>query len=153
MRGELGERPLRRRHDPQDLEGGDDAVARGRVLADDDVAALLATEAGPRDLHPLEDVLVADGRPDDGPAGGLDGGLEAAVREDRDDEGPAGQGVAAEALQGQHAEDLVTVDDVAGRVDRDEPVGVAVEGEPDVGAALGDRPGQRPPGRWPRSGG
>ena len=32
-------------------------------------------------------------------------------------------------------EDLVAVDDRPGGVDRDQPVGVAVEREPDVGAA------------------
>ena len=40
-------------------------------------------------------------------------------------------------------EDLVAVDDAARRVDGDQPVGVAVEGEPDVGAARDDRLGER----------
>ena len=44
-------------------------------------------------------------------------------------------------------EDLVAVDDVAAGVDRDQPVGVAVEGEPDVRAARRDRGGER--GRAP----
>ena len=43
-RGQVGERRPLRRHDPQHLERGHDAVARGRVLEDDDVAALLAAE-------------------------------------------------------------------------------------------------------------
>ena len=59
-RREVGERPAGPGHHPQDLEGRDDPVAGGRVLEHDDVAALLAAEAGARDLHPLEDVLVAD---------------------------------------------------------------------------------------------
>ena len=87
-RGELGERPAGPGHHPEHLERGDDPVAGGRVLEDDHVAALLAAEAGARDLHALEDVLVADRRPDHLAAGRLDGRLEAAVRQDRDDESP-----------------------------------------------------------------
>ena len=101
--GELGERPAGPGHDPEDLERGDDAVAGRRVLEDDHVAALLAAEAGARDLHPLEDVLVADRRPDHLAAGRLDGRLEAAVREDRDDEGALGQHAALEPVEGEDA--------------------------------------------------
>ena len=57
----------RRGHDAQDLERRHEPVARRGVLADDDVAALLAAEARPGDLHALEDVLVADGRAHDRP--------------------------------------------------------------------------------------
>jgi hypothetical protein len=66
----------------------------------------------PVDLHPLEDVLVADGRPDELPAGGFDGGLQAAVRQDGDDDA-AGQARPGEPVEGQDAEHLVAVDDLA----------------------------------------
>ena len=49
------------------------------MLEDDDVAALLPAQSGPVDEHAFEDVLVADGRPDDLAAGFLDRLLEAAV--------------------------------------------------------------------------
>ena len=98
------------------------------------MAALLAAEAGPRHLHPLEDVLVADGRPHELPADAGEGRLEAAVREDGDDEDPAREGVAAQPVEGAQPEELVAVDDAAAAVDDDEPVGVAVEGEAEVGA-------------------
>ena len=138
-------------HHPQDLEGGDDPVARGRVLEDDHVAALLAAEPGARDLHALEDVLVADRRADDLPAGRLDGLLQPAVREHRHDERAARQLPAREPVEGQDAEDLVAVDDPARRVDRDEPVGVAIEREADVGARRDDGLGERRRERSPRS--
>ena len=112
------------------------------MLEHDDVPGLLAAEHRPRDLHPLEDVLVADRRADDLAAGGLDRALQPAVRQDRHDEA-AGQCVSLEPLEGEDAEDLVAVDDATRPIDRDQPVGVAVEGEADVGAALDDRPGQR----------
>ena len=81
--------------------------------SDDDVAALLAAEDGARHLHPLEDVLVADGRPDDVAAGRLDDGLQTAVRQDRHDEAAAGQLAALEPVEGEDPEDLVAVDDAA----------------------------------------
>ena len=128
-------------HDPEDLEGRDDPVAGGRVLEDDDVAALLAAEAGARDLHPLEDVLVADRRPDDLAAGRLDGRLQPAVREHGDDERRRRAARRARAGRGRGCPRTWSPSTtLAGRVHRDEPVGVAVEGEPDVGAAR-----RRPP--------
>src|SRR6202008_1379498 len=75
---QVGEAAGGPRHDPQYLERGDDAVAGRRVLQHDDVAALLATEAGPAHLHPLEDVLVADRGPDHLAAGRLHDRLQAA---------------------------------------------------------------------------
>ena len=96
--GELGEAQAGRRDHPQDLERRHDAVAARRVLPDDHVAALLATEPGAGHLHPVEDVLVPDRRPDDGAAGALDGLLEAAVREHGDDERRQRVGRAAAAV-------------------------------------------------------
>ena len=148
-RREIGERRAGPGHHPQHLEAGDDAVAGRRVLEDDDVAALLAAEAGPADLHPLEDVLVADGRPDHLAAGRLDDRLEPAVREDRDDEGALGEHAALEPIEGEDPEHLVAVDDPTRAVDRDQPIGVAVEGEPDVGAASLDLRGERGRRRGP----
>ena len=104
-----------------------------------------------RDLHPLEDVLVADRRPHDLAAGRLDDRLEAAVREDRDDQPATRQRIAAQPVEGQDAEHLVAIDDVPRFVDGDQPVGVAVEREPDVGAAGDDRRGQRAPATSRRS--
>ena len=77
------------------------------------MSALLATEGGAGDLHPLEDVLVADRRADDLAAGRLDRGLQAAVREDRHDEAAARQRAAGEPVEGEDPEDLVAIDDVA----------------------------------------
>jgi hypothetical protein len=99
-----------RRHDPQDLERGDDPVARRRVLEDDDVAALLAAEAGADDLHPLEDVLVADGRPDDLAAGASTTACSPPF-ERTDTTRPPPAGAAAEPVEGEDAQDLVAVDD------------------------------------------
>ena len=109
-----------------------------RVLADDDVAALLAAEARTGHEHRGEDVLVADRRADDPAARLLHRVLEPAVGQDRHDEAAAVERVPLEALEREDAEDLVAVDEPARAVDRHAPVRVAVEREPDVGAVLDD---------------
>src|SRR5688572_15905596 len=141
--GKLREADARGRGHPQHLQGGDQPVARGRVLADDDVATLLATETRAGYLHALEDVLVADGGAHDRPAGLLDDLLQAAVREDGDDQRAhariaRGGAVSRQAIERQDAEDPVAVDHVTRAVHRNEPVRVAVEREAEVRAHLRD---------------
>jgi hypothetical protein len=109
--GERVEAGPRRRHHAQQLERGHDPVAGGAVLADDDVPALLAAQAGARHEHRGEDVLVAHGGADDPAAGLLDRVLEAAVGQDRHDEASPVEGVPLEALEREDAEDLVAVDE------------------------------------------
>jgi hypothetical protein len=46
------------------------------------------------------------------------------------------QGTGAEARLGDHVDQGIAVDDLTGRVDHHEPVAVAVEGDPDVGALI-----------------
>ncbi len=147
--GQLGDGPATPAQDAQHLERGDDPVARGALLEDDHVTALLAAEDGARNLHPLEDVLVADGGPDDLAAGRLDRHLETAVRQDRHDEAAPGELAPGQPVEGEQADQLVAVDDVPGGVDRDAPVGIAVEGEADVGAPLGHGRRQRRRGGRP----
>ena len=140
--GELGQRPRPRRHHPQDLEGGDDPVARGRVLADDDVAALLAAQAGAR--RPACPRGCTCRRPACGstlPAGRLDGRLEPAVREDRHDERPAGAARRARAGRGPGCprtwSPSTTRPDASTAISRSASPSSA---KPDVGAPLGHEP-------------
>ncbi len=147
--GELGQARRPGGHHPQDLERGHDPVARRGVLEDDHVAALLATQDGARHLHPLEDVLVADRRPDDLAAGRLDDGLEPAVGEDRDHQPATRQVVPAQPVEGQDPEHLVAVHHAPGGVHRDQPVGVAIEREPGIGAARRRPPRPAMPARSP----
>ena len=138
-------------HPGQHVQGGEDAVAGGRVAAHDHVAGLLAAEGVAEGLHRLEDVAVADlGLPHADALGAhrLD---EAEVAHHRGHDGVGLQGARVAHREGEHREELVAVDDVALVVDRQAPVGVAVEREADVGAVL-ERPraGARR-GAWTRS--
>ena len=58
---------------------------------------------------------------------------------------------ASAIAEGEDREDLVAVDDLALVVDGQAPVGVAVEGEPDVGAVLDHGLLERARGGWSRS--
>ena len=107
-------RPDAARHDPQQLERGDDPVARGGVLADDHVAALLAAEAGARDQHRGEDVLVADRRPDDAGRPPPRPRAWSPPFESTDTTRlPWSRAPRAEPLEREDAEDLVAVHEVA----------------------------------------
>ena len=75
-------------------------------------------------------------------AGRLDHRLETTVREDRDDD-PTRQRPATQPIEREDAEDLVSVDDLAGRIHRDQSVGIAVEREADPGASDDHCLGQR----------
>ena len=81
----------------------------------------------------------------------LDDRLEAAIRQDRDDEAATRQRVARQPVESQDPEHLVAIDDLAGRIDRDEPVGIAVEREADVRSGRDDRLGERRRGRGARA--
>ena len=85
----------------------------------DDVAALLAAQAGARDLHPLEDVLVADGRPDTWPPAASTACCEPAVREHATTTSAAAAGRrGASRSSARMPEEPVAVDDLAALVDR-----------------------------------
>ena len=129
---ELGQPGPGSRHHAQQLQGRHDPVSRRRVLTDDDVTALLAAEARPRDQHCGEDVLVADRGPDEAPAGRLHGLLQAPVRENRHHEAAAVERAAGEPLERQDPEDLVPVHEAPGGIDGDAAVRVPVKGEPHV---------------------
>ena len=105
------------------------------VLEHDDVAGLLAAEHRARHLHALEDVLVADRRATTSPPAASTARCEPAVRQ-HDTTRPPGSAPRASRSSARIPSTWSpsTISPVA--VDRDEPVGVAVERETDVRAAL-----------------
>ena len=52
-------------HDPQNLQGRDEAVAGGAVIAENQMPALLAAEVEAAAQHFINHVLVADGGAND----------------------------------------------------------------------------------------
>ena len=137
--GSRAERRAAGAHHPQDLEGGDDAVAGRRVFQDDHVAGLLASQHRAAELHAFEDVLVSHRGPHDPAASGLDG--RSAGRRWTGSTRPARRaGHRARGARARGCQDSVPVHDRAGRVDGDEPVGVAVQCQADIRARARRRP-------------
>jgi hypothetical protein len=96
-----------------------------------DVAAALA--------HFLENIAIADFRPNELEARFAKLPLEAEVGHDRGDHGIALQLSPRAQSKRDQRHQLVAVDDLALLVDHDQPIGVAVESDPDVGAAGDNR--------------
>ena len=99
----------------------------------------------------LEHVAVADRGLDHLDPGRLHRQPEPEVGHHGDDDGVVAQGAAAVQVEGADGDDVIAVDDRAGVVDGHQPVGVTVEGEPEVGAVVDDGGGERAPGAWRRS--
>ena len=100
------------------------------------MARLLPAEGEAAGPHRLEDVAVTDRGLLDPHARGGHRLVQAEVAHHRGDEGVLCQPPLLAQRDGQQAEDLVAVDDLAGVVDREAAVGVAVDGEAGVGPVL-----------------
>ena len=85
--GEFGEGFTGLLEDAEDLEGGDEAIAGGAVIAEDHVAALFAAQIVAVAEHFIDDMFITDGGADEGTAGGLEGDFEAGVAHDGGDDG------------------------------------------------------------------
>ena len=100
----------------------------------------------------LEHVAVADRRLDDVDAGRLHRQAEPEVGHHRDDDGVVAQRRRARAgRSAQMAMRWSPSTSATGVIDGHQAVGVAVEGQPEVGAVGDDRGRQRRRCRWPRS--
>ena len=95
-------------------------------------------EEGAAALHLLHDVAVADGGADEPDSAGGERLLEPPVRHDRPDDGVGLLPLPLE-LERPEEEDVVAVEDAPLAVGEHRPVGVAVEGEAEVGPGLSRR--------------
>ncbi len=130
---------LRSLHHPQNLQGRDQAVARGAEIAHDDVAALLAPQVEVLLAHGGQHVLIAHPGADGLAAGRGDGGLQPGVAHDGGRQCFFGQGAGGQLFQGENGHDVVAVNERALFVAQQDAVGVAVVGQADVGLVLADQ--------------
>ena len=107
------------------------------------MAGLLAPEDVAAVAHRLEDVAVADRGLDDLDPLAVQPQAEAEVRHDRRDDRVVREPAVLAQGEGQHGQDLVAVDDRAVGRHGEAPVGVAVEGDAEVGALLDHGPLER----------
>lgn len=137
-RGEVGQGGALLPHEPQDLQGAEDAIARRSVISEDEVAGVLSPERITALAEGFDDVAVADGRGDHADAGLAHGFVQAEVRHHGADHRVAAE--FALFLQGKRAErqDAVTGHAGPAGVAEDHPVGVTVERDADIGSLLFD---------------
>ena len=115
-------------------QAGEDPVAGGGEIAEDHMTRLLAAQHEIAGLHRGEHVAVTDGRLHHRDPRGIESLAQTEVRHHRDrDRVVAQQAAFVHVERGDH-HDLVAVDDLAAFVDREHPIGVAVEREADVGS-------------------
>ena len=107
--------------------------------------------AQPWRIEGLQDVAVADADRLHLDPGGPHRLVEAEVRHHRDHDGPAREQAPPGQVGGEQGEQPVAVDNVAAGVDGDDPVGVPVEGQAQVGSLAHQRPWPGGRGRWSRS--
>ena len=100
------------------------------------MAALLAAEGVALRPHLLEDVAIADGSRHDVDAVVLHRDAEAEVGHHCRDHGVARERASVAHAQGEDGQDLVAVDDIAFRVDREATIRVTIMRDADVGSML-----------------
>ncbi len=108
------------------------------MVEKDQMSGLFSTEIEPALPHCVHDVAVADVAAQQLTAIRFDRALEAEVAHDRSDEGASPKALGAKHARRAQCHDHVAVDLIAFLVDHDDAVGVAVEGDAEVGAALSD---------------
>src|SRR5262249_51398880 len=106
-----------------------------------DVARGLAPEARAALLHQARDVAVADGRARERDALAGEGRLETPVGHDGADDASGREPPATLPGRGDDPEDVVAVQDAAGLVSEDRPVGAAVVRDAEARASLASRAG------------
>ena len=122
-------------HGVDEEETGQDAVSGRAPIAEDHVPRLLAAQDRVFGDHPLEHVLVADRRAVQPDALVAEALFEPEVAHDGRDDRVAGQRAAALQAARAQEQDVVAVDHPPAPVDREAPVGVAVEREPQIEAS------------------
>ena len=110
---QLGEHALLAAHDGEHLERGDQAVARGVVVEEEDVARLLAAQVVAAAAHGLDHVAVADLRAHQAEPQALERPLEAEVAHHRRHDLAAGERVARHQVVRAQREHHVAVEDLA----------------------------------------
>src|SRR5882757_223558 len=136
-------RPAKFLHHGEHLQRGDEAVAGGGIVGQDDMARRLAAEIVALLQHLLEHVAVADRRAHHADALAFEEAFEPEIgHHGGDDTGLGETAVFLPALR-DHSQKLVAVDHMAALVDQDDAIGIAIERDADIGAHLAHLLAQR----------
>ena len=123
-------------HDAQNLQRGDDAVTRGRIVPENHVAALFAADVEIAFDHLLDHVTVADLRAENLAADLRERFLQAVIAHHRGHQRILRETALPDELARGDGHDLVAVDQFALFVAKEDTVRVAVVGDADLRAGL-----------------
>ena len=123
-------------HGGQHFHRGDKSVAGRGVVAEHDMAGLFAADIEPVCPHVLDDVAVAHLRADEIQPEALDIFFKTEVGHHRRHHAAAAQTACRVPRFGDRRHQLVAVQQPAGFVGDQNPVGIAVERDPDIGAVF-----------------
>ena len=118
------------------------AVARGQKVAEDDVSRLFRAYGVAVFQHTPRDVVVAYIRADEGYPALFEGGFRPHVGVKGANRCGEGKRASFQHIAGEDVEYAVAVHDVPLLIAGDDAVGVAVEGEPEIGVLCPDRFGE-----------
>ena len=127
-------------HEAENLQGGNQSVARRAMTQENHVSALLPAENETSRAHGFEHVAVAHAGADHFAAGLFDGFVQSEIAHHGGDHGVPAQLAAAQQIQSGHGEQFVTIERIAVFVAQQKTVGVAVMGESDLRPGLFDQP-------------
>ncbi len=117
-------------------DGGEDAIARGGMVGEDHVSGLFPAERETAGAERFEHVPVSHCGLDHVDPSVAHRKTESEVGHHRDDDGVVTQFSTGAQIVGDDADDVVAVDDLAGVIDGDQPIGITVERDADICAVL-----------------
>ena len=122
-------------HDPQNLKGGDDAVAGSGKIAEDDVTALFAAEVEFLVHHFFDHIAVTDFRAHQLPAMRCKRFVQAKIAHDGGYRGILLQPASFQQIEGGDRENLIAIHNLAVLVAKKNTIGIAVVRNTDIRAA------------------
>src|SRR6185437_6402555 len=122
----------------QYLQCRNEAVARGREIAEDDVAGLFAAHVEAAFVHHAQHIAIAHGGAREGEVETFQVAFQTGVRHHGADDAAALEFAAALPGASDEGEDLVAVDDLAVFIGHHHAVGIAIERDAEIGAHLAD---------------
>ena len=130
-------------HDPQDLEGGEEAVSGRAVFTENKMAGLFPAKKGPLLAHGRHDMAVAHVGADKRAAPLLHEHFKRHIAHDRSHKDVARKLALLHEILRAQGHDLVAVQNGALLVHHDEAIGVAVQSKADIGPRLTNLCGHR----------
>src|SRR5712672_937777 len=130
-------------HHREHLQRRDKTIAGGGVVRQNDVTGRLATDIVAAAQHLFENIAVADLRAHELDTLAFEKALQSEIRHYGGDDTRLGEAAVFLPALRDHREQLVAIDQMSALIDKDDPIGVAIECDTDVGAHFAHLAAQR----------